>query len=95
MGVFVRRHGSEEVVDRVLDNAVLQHLVMQMRGVNPCGNAHGPDFLAALDAPPLTDKEIITMDWLCDNVDGAIPDTWELKDSIKKTVKASGVKEKA
>ena len=51
--------------------------------------------LQGQDAPPLTDKEIITMDWLCDNVDGAIPDTWELKDSIKKTVKASGVKEKA
>ena len=51
--------------------------------------------LQGQDAPPLTDKEIITMDWLCDNVDGAIPDTWELKESIKKTVKASGVKEKA
>lgn len=45
------------------------------------------------DAPPLTDKEIITMDWLWDNVDGEIPDTWELVDSIKKTVKVSGVKE--
>ncbi len=46
------------------------------------------------DTPSLTDKEIITMDWLCDNVIGDIPDTWELDDSIKKTVKASGVKEK-
>ena len=45
------------------------------------------------DAPPLTDKEIVTMDWLWDNVDGEIPDTWELVDSIKKTVKVSGVKE--
>ena len=33
------------------------------------------------------------MDWLWDNVDGEIPDTWELVDSIKKTVKVSGVKE--
>ncbi len=46
------------------------------------------------DTPPLTDKEIITMDWLCDNIDGEIPDTWELADDIKKTVKVSGVKEK-
>jgi len=47
------------------------------------------------ESAPLTDKEIITMDWLCDNVDGEIPDTWELEDDIKKTVKLSGVKEKA
>ena len=47
------------------------------------------------ESAPLTDKEIITMDWLCDNVDGEIPDTWELEDDIKKTVKVSGVKEKA
>ena len=43
----------------------------------------------------MTDKEIITMDWLCDNVDGEIPDTWELEEDIKKTVKVSGDKEKA
>lgn len=47
------------------------------------------------ESAPLTDKEIITMDWLCDNVDGEIPDTWELEEDIKKTVKVSGVKEKA
>ncbi len=46
------------------------------------------------DSPALTDKEIITMDWLCDNVIGSIPDTWELDDSIQQTVKVSGVKEK-
>jgi hypothetical protein len=34
------------------------------------------------------------MDWLCDNVIGDIPDTWELDDSIQQTVKVSGVKEK-
>ena len=45
------------------------------------------------DSPALTDKEIITMDWLCDNVIGSIPDTWELDDSIQNTVKVSGVKE--
>lgn len=50
--------------------------------------------LKGADSPALTDKEIITMDWLCDNVVGEIPDTWELDDSIKKTVKVSGVKEK-
>lgn len=45
------------------------------------------------DSPALTDKEIITMDWLCDNVIGEIPETWELDDSIRKTVRVSGVKE--
>ncbi len=45
------------------------------------------------DSPALTDKEIITMDWLCDNVIGEIPETWELDDAIVKTVKVSGVKE--
>ena len=44
--------------------------------------------------PALTDKEIITMDWLCDNVIGEIPETRELDDKVKKTVKVSGVKEK-
>ena len=46
------------------------------------------------DSPALSDKDIIKMDWLCDNVIGEIPETWELDDSIKKTVKVSGVKEK-
>ena len=46
------------------------------------------------DSPTLSDREIITMDWLCDNIIGEIPETWELDDSIKKTVKVSGVKEK-
>ena len=50
--------------------------------------------LKGADSPALTDKEIITMDWLCDNVIGTIPETWELDDSIVKTVKVSGVKEK-
>ena len=45
------------------------------------------------DSPALSDKEIIKMDWLCDNIIGEIPETWELDDSIKKTVKATGVKE--
>ena len=45
------------------------------------------------DSPTLSDREIITMDWLCDNIIGEIPETWELDDSIKKTVKATGVKE--
>ena len=46
------------------------------------------------DSPALNDKEIIKMDWLCDNIIGEIPETWELDESIKKTVKVSGVKEK-
>lgn len=47
------------------------------------------------DSPALTDKEIITMNWLCDNVIGSIPDTYELEDAVKKTVMVSGVKESA
>ena len=47
------------------------------------------------DTPPLSDRDIITMDWLYENVEGGIPDTWELEEPIKKTVKVSGVKEKA
>ena len=50
--------------------------------------------LKGAGSPALTDKEIITMDWLCDNVIGEIPETWELYDSIVKTVKVSGVKNK-
>ena len=46
------------------------------------------------ETPALTDKEIITMDWLCDNVIGEIPETRELDDKVKKTVKVSGVKER-
>ena len=46
------------------------------------------------DTPSLTDREIIEMDWLCDNVIGEIPKLSELDDQIKKTVKISGVKEK-
>ncbi|HAB94076.1 MAG TPA: BMP family ABC transporter substrate-binding protein [Lachnospiraceae bacterium] len=44
------------------------------------------------DTPSLSDKEIITMDWLCDNVDGEIPAIGDLEESIKETVKVSGVK---
>ena len=51
--------------------------------------------LKGAGSPALTDKEIITMDWLCDNVIGEIPETWELYDSIVKTVKVSGVKNKS
>ena len=41
----------------------------------------------------LTSGEIVSMDWLCDNVVGEIPPAWTLGDSAKKTVKISGVKE--
>lgn len=45
------------------------------------------------DSHRLHNKEVITMNWLCDNVIGEIPDTWELQDTLHETVKASGVKE--
>lgn len=44
--------------------------------------------------PPLTSKDIITMDWLNENVVGEIPDLDELNEEAKATVSVSGVKEK-
>ena len=46
------------------------------------------------DTPRLSDNEIVTMDWLCDNIIGEIPETSELSDWTQKVVKASGVREK-
>lgn len=43
--------------------------------------------------PPLTSKDIITMDWLNENIIGEIPDVDELNDEAKATVSVSGVKE--
>ena len=43
------------------------------------------------DAPRLTNEEIITMDWLNDNVIGAIPTMEELRDTARITVSVSGV----
>lgn len=43
------------------------------------------------DEHELTPDEIITMDWLLDNVDGIIPDTDMLDDSAKLIVKQQGV----
>ena len=44
--------------------------------------------------PPLTSKDIISMDWLNENVIGEIPDADELNEEAKATVSVSGVKEK-
>lgn len=45
------------------------------------------------DSPGLTDEEIITMNWLNDNVRGSIPAAADLKGEAKKTVEISGVRE--
>lgn len=73
----------------------LRRMVIEKQ-VNPFeGEIHTQNgVLKGPDSPALSDKDIITMDWLCDNVIGEIPEMWELDDSIKKTVKVSGVKEK-
>ena len=47
------------------------------------------------DDPDLTTDEIITMDWLCDNVIGEIPEARSLSDEAKSAVKVSGVEEGA
>ena len=44
--------------------------------------------------PPLSSKDIITMDWLNENIVGEIPDMDELNEEAKATVSVSGVKEK-
>ena len=43
-------------------------------------------------APPLSAEEIITMNWLCDNVRGSIPVIDEVAPSARGTVSVSGVK---
>lgn len=45
------------------------------------------------DSPRLSNEEIIRMDWLNDNVVGAIPVMEELKEKAKETVQVSGVPE--
>ena len=71
--------------------------IIMTDAVNPFeGEIHTQNgILKEAGSPALSDKEIIKMDWLCDNVIGEIPETWELDDSIIKTVKVSGVKNKA
>lgn len=45
------------------------------------------------DAPRLTNEEIISMDWLNDNVIGEIPSLEELTEKAQEIVRVSGVKE--
>jgi basic membrane lipoprotein Med (substrate-binding protein (PBP1-ABC) superfamily) len=40
----------------------------------------------------LTYEEILSINWLNENVDGEIPPAWEMKDSAKKSVSVAGVK---
>jgi hypothetical protein len=40
----------------------------------------------------LTYEEILSINWLNENVDGEIPAAWEMKDSAKKSVSVAGVK---
>ncbi len=44
------------------------------------------------DDATLTSKDIITMNWLNENVIGEIPDDWMLTDEGRQTVKVSGIK---
>ena len=47
------------------------------------------------DDKPLTSMEVITMDWLNENIVGEIPSKEKLTDEGKETVSVSGVKDKA
>ena len=40
---------------------------------------------------PLTTEEIMTMDWLCDNVDGSIPSFDQLAPRARDTVRLLGI----
>lgn len=40
----------------------------------------------------LTPEEIVTMDWLADNVIGSIPKNWELKEQARSVISQQGVK---
>ena len=40
----------------------------------------------------LTYEEILSINWLNENVDGEIPPAWEMNDSAKKSVSVAGVK---
>ena len=96
---------SSGVVDVILSDdlpyasrkavSALRRLIIN-HAANPFeGEIHTQEgVLKGPDTPPLSDKEIITMDWLCDNIIGEIPQLRDLEDSVKKTVKVSGVKEK-
>jgi hypothetical protein len=41
---------------------------------------------------PLTSKDVITMDWLNENIIGEIPDADSLNDEARETVSVSGIK---
>lgn len=45
----------------------------------------------AADAPDLSGDEIITMDWLNDNIEGRLPTMDELTDDARETVRVSGI----
>ncbi|MER2025411.1 MAG: BMP family ABC transporter substrate-binding protein, partial [Eubacteriales bacterium] len=61
--------------------------------INPFdGELHSQDGVVREEgAPPLTYEEIITMNWLNDNVIGSIPTPDEVSDHAKKTVSVIGV----
>ena len=56
------------------------------------GELHSQDTcIRKADDPPLSGREIITMNWLNENVEGALPDPEELTPKAKAFVEASGV----
>ena len=46
------------------------------------------------DEPGLTASEIITMNWLLDNIEGEMPDIDELREDVRRNVTISGILEK-
>ena len=93
---------SGDIVDLILARRVpsgLQTLVGVMR--DQIYNDHFHPFSGRIsrqdgsviekDYPGLTAEEIITMNWLCENVCGSIPSADRLRDSAKELVAAAGV----
>ena len=96
---------SSGVVDVILSNKIpyysaklvdaLKRAIV-MDSLSPFdGEIHSQDGLVKkADEPRLNNEEIITMDYLNDNVIGRIPEIGEIEgDAVKETVKVSGVKE--
>lgn len=93
---------SSEVVDVICSNSIpngTQHLVgllkeTIMRGeFNPfSGILYSQNGIVQSDpSGSLSPEEIITMNWLCDNVIGTIPKSWQLNDQARPVTLQQGV----
>lgn len=65
---------------------------IQIGDFNPfSGTIYSQDGLVHNNPDAITPKEIVTMDWLCDNIIGSIPTMDEISDEAKSIVELQGV----